>query len=110
MIDLGSVGHGQAGTPAVPGRSFVLYCRRLYQPHLESRTPHMSLKDYPQHVLHEAGWHTRGEDHFYNALRYIENNPVRAKLCSKPSDWPFSSAWFRERGGKPGAWMIKCES
>ena len=45
----------------------------------------------------------RNHKHFYNALRYIENNPVKARLCAKPSDWPFSSAWFRKRGGKPGA-------
>jgi REP element-mobilizing transposase RayT len=48
----------------------------------------------------------RNQDHFYNAIRYIENNPVKARLCSQPSDWPFSSAWFRKRGGKPGAWKI----
>ena len=48
----------------------------------------------------------RNQDHFYNAIRYIENNPVRARLCSRPEDWPFSSAWFRKRGGKPGAWKI----
>ena len=34
--------------------------------------------------------------HFRNAISYIENNPVKAGLCAKPSDWPFSSAWFRE--------------
>ena len=48
----------------------------------------------------------RNEDHFYNAIRNIENNPVKARLCSRPEDWPFSSAWFRKRGGKPGAWKI----
>ena len=52
----------------------------------------------------------RNEEHFFRALRYIENNPVKARLCAKPSDWPFSSAWFRERGGKPGAWLVKSES
>lgn len=51
----------------------------------------------------------RNEEHFYKALRYIENNPVNARLCEKPSDWPYSSAWFRERGGKPGAWIVKSE-
>jgi REP element-mobilizing transposase RayT len=48
----------------------------------------------------------RNQDHFRDAIRYIENNPVKAKLCTKPSDWPFSSAWFRKRGGKPGAWRV----
>ena len=42
----------------------------------------------------------RNAEHFQNTVRYIENNPVKAGLCKKPSDWPFSSAWFREHGKK----------
>lgn len=38
----------------------------------------------------------RDGEHFRNVVSYIENNPVKAGLCAKPSDWPFSSAWFRE--------------
>ena len=38
----------------------------------------------------------RNADHFRTTVRYIENNPVKAGLCSKPEEWPFSSAWFRE--------------
>jgi len=39
----------------------------------------------------------RNEEHYWNTVRYIENNPVKARLCSKePGDWPFSSAWFRK--------------
>jgi type I restriction enzyme R subunit/putative DNA methylase len=30
------------------------------------------------------------------AIRYIENNPVKAKLCRAPQDWLFSSARFRD--------------
>jgi len=26
------------------------------------------------------------------AMRYVELNPVRAGLCNKPQDWPWSSA------------------
>ncbi len=37
----------------------------------------------------------RDEKHFHRALFYIENNPVKAGLCTKPEDWPFSSARFR---------------
>jgi REP element-mobilizing transposase RayT len=33
--------------------------------------------------------------HFTSALAYIENNPVKAGLCHKPQDWPYSSARFR---------------
>jgi len=38
----------------------------------------------------------RTADHLCNVVRYIEHNPVKAGLCLKPSDWPFSSAWFRK--------------
>lgn len=34
-------------------------------------------------------WHT------YHALRYVEANPVRANLVSRPEDWPWSSAAIR---------------
>ena len=30
------------------------------------------------------------------AIRYIENNPVKAKLCQCSGDWPFSSARCRD--------------
>jgi REP element-mobilizing transposase RayT len=40
--------------------------------------------------------YTRNEKHFYKAIEYIENNPVKAGLCEKPSDWPFSSARWRK--------------
>jgi len=32
------------------------------------------------------------EPHLLACLRYIENNPVRAKLVKKPEQWPWSSA------------------
>ena len=42
--------------------------------------------------------YVRDADHFQNVITYIENNPVKARLCEKPEDWPYSSAWFRKRG------------
>jgi hypothetical protein len=30
------------------------------------------------------------------AIRYIDNNPLKAKLCRMPEDWSFSSAQFRD--------------
>jgi len=38
----------------------------------------------------------RNARHFSKAVAYIENNPVKANLCEKPEDWPFSSARFRK--------------
>jgi putative transposase len=44
-------------------------------------------------------WDTfmRDEEQERRAIRYIEGNPVKAKLCSRPEDWPFSSARFRDQ-------------
>ena len=40
----------------------------------------------------------RDGDHFKSVVEYIENNPVKARLCKFREEWPFSSAWFRARG------------
>jgi putative transposase len=43
-------------------------------------------------------WDTfmRNEDQEKTAISYIENNPVKAKLCRAAVEWPFSSARFRD--------------
>ena len=33
---------------------------------------------------------------FAKTVHYIEMNPVKANLCRRPEDWPFSSARFRK--------------
>jgi len=44
----------------------------------------------------------RDDDHFANALRYIEENPVAAGLVPRAEDWRWSSAWRRrDAGGTP---------
>lgn len=47
-------------------------------------------------------WDTfmRDEEQERKAVRYIENNPVKAKLCREPKQWPFSSARFRDEYGR----------
>ena len=37
----------------------------------------------------------RNARHFAKVVAYIENNPVKARLCEKLEGWPFSSASFR---------------
>jgi REP element-mobilizing transposase RayT len=37
----------------------------------------------------------RNSKHFEGVVRYIKNNPVKARLCARPQDWPYSSAHFR---------------
>lgn len=39
----------------------------------------------------------RDEKHFIQTVRYIEMNPVKAKLCQKPYDWEFSSAFYNKK-------------
>ena len=39
------------------------------------------------------------EAHTWNALHYIESNPVRAGLVERPEDWPWSSAVARTDSG-----------
>ena len=31
------------------------------------------------------------KQHFYNCIKYIYNNPVKAGICKKPDDYPFSN-------------------
>jgi REP element-mobilizing transposase RayT len=38
----------------------------------------------------------RDAEQTLKAVRYIENNPVKAKLCRAPEDWTFSSARLRD--------------
>jgi len=40
------------------------------------------------------------ELHLYAAIRYIENNPVRARLANTATDWDWSSARYRVTGEK----------
>jgi REP element-mobilizing transposase RayT len=39
----------------------------------------------------------RDEEHLKKAVRYVENNPAKARLCKANRDWRFSSAWRRDR-------------
>ncbi len=65
-----------------------------------------SMKSYTAHeankVLGRTGrfWqveafdrYIRNERHYTSVIRYIENNPVKARLCKAASDWRFSSAY-----------------
>ena len=39
----------------------------------------------------------RNPRQFARTVAYIENNPVKANLCDRPEDWPFSSARLRKK-------------
>jgi REP element-mobilizing transposase RayT len=51
-------------------------------------------------VTAEHFWQPASFDHWIRddqemarICRYIRNNPVSARLCQQPEDWPWSSAW-----------------
>jgi REP element-mobilizing transposase RayT len=39
----------------------------------------------------------RNANHFQKTVEYIQGNPVKARLCLRQEDYPFGSAWFRNR-------------
>ena len=51
-------------------------------------------------------WDTfmRDEEQKRKAIHYIENNPVKAKLCRSSEEWPFSSTRFRNSQTRELGW------
>jgi putative transposase len=46
------------------------------------------------------------DEHYVEAFRYIANNPVRAGLCDRPEDWPWSGiAPGKPLAGRDMAWV-----
>ena len=43
---------------------------------------------------------TESNTYAQTLIRYIEQNPLRAKLVTKAEDWQWSSLWRRERGNE----------
>jgi hypothetical protein len=37
----------------------------------------------------------RNEEHYFSAIEYIHQNPVKAGLAQSPDEWPWSCAWER---------------
>jgi REP element-mobilizing transposase RayT len=44
------------------------------------------------HLFEErySSWVIEDEDHLHAAVDYVRDNPVRAGLCERPEDWPWS--------------------
>ena len=52
------------------------------------RKGHFWFKEYFDRYI-------RSGKHYQATIRYIEENPVKARLCEKAEDWKFGSAYFR---------------
>src|SRR5690606_35389858 len=49
------------------------------------------------HVFQHRFWSTAVNDpfHYLSVVRYVEANPLRAKLVAQAEDWEWSSLWER---------------
>jgi putative transposase len=48
------------------------------------------------------------DDHFYQVVRYVERNALRANLVASAEDWRWSSLWRRAHGTpKDRRWLSK---
>lgn len=80
--------------------------KRFVATQSERRSPTRRVPEYSTHAPVRSAalrwqreyWDTfmREEAQEKTAARYIENNPVKAKLCAAKEQWSFSSARFRD--------------
>lgn len=75
-----------------------LAAERRSAPRLVSKTDANEPGRRPALQWQREYWDTfmRDEAQEKTAIRYIENNPVKAKLCITKEEWPFGSARFRD--------------
>ena len=45
-------------------------------------------------------------DHFYQVVRYVERNALRANLVARAEDWRWSSLWRRVHGTAEDRWPL----
>lgn len=48
----------------------------------------------------------QGDDHFYQVVRYVERNPLRAKLVTRAEAWPWSSLSRTQQQDATPAWLF----
>jgi REP element-mobilizing transposase RayT len=59
-----------------------IYARKFNKRH--GRSDHLFRARFRAVEIH-------GDRHFMETCRYVDLNPVRAKVCDRPEDWPWSS-------------------
>ena len=70
-------------------KSWKAYTARRANDILGRRGPFW-MRDYYDRII-------RNQRHQDQAAAYIRNNPVKAGLCERPQDWPWSSAGWAKR-------------
>ena len=75
------------------------YMQRLTITHARRWQEHRGRVGYG-HVYQSRykSFPVQSEDHFYQVLRYVERNPLRANLVERAEQWRWSSLWRRVAG------------
>ncbi len=70
----------------------VTHVRRHHEHYHQRGTGHLYQGRFKSFPVAE-------DDHFLTLCRYVEANPLRAKLVQRARQWPWSGLWCREHGG-----------
>jgi len=69
----------------------MTHTQRWHAMHKSIGTGHLYQGRYKSFII-------QNNEYFFQACRYVERNPVRAKLIRKAEDWKWGSIWKRENG------------
>jgi len=69
----------------------MTHTRRWHSQHKSIGSGHLYQGRYKSFLV-------QGDEHLLQLFKYIERNPLRAKLIQKAEDWKWSSLWRREQG------------
>jgi len=70
-------------------RSWKSFTARRANAHLQRTGPFWHADYFDRYM--------RNEEHLTQTIDYVEQNPVKAGLAAEPTDWKWSSAYFRTR-------------
>jgi putative transposase len=83
------------------GEDLSMFMRWLTHTHTQRYHTHYKSIGYG-HVYQGRykSFPVSNDDYFLKLVRYIERNPLRARLVKKAENWRWSSLWYREKGGE----------
>ncbi len=69
----------------------MTHTQRWHSQHKSTGSGHLYQGRYKSFLVQE-------DEHLLQLFKYIERNPLRAKLVNRAEDWRYSSLWTREYG------------
>jgi putative transposase len=74
-------------------RLTISHAKRWHAAHQTTGAGHLYQGRYKSFPI-------QNDSHFLTVCRYVERNPLRAKLVEGVQDWKWSSLWIREKGNQ----------